>query len=169
VNTPVGEMTALATSVALCGLEFGARRPGVRFERRFPSAELVDDDNHLIAELREWLARYFAGESVDAASLRLDLRGGPFEQRVWTALLAIPPGETVSYGHIARKIGAPGAARAVGMANGANPVAIVVPCHRVVGADGSLTGYGGGLDRKRWLLCHEQRWQSPLFSRNLRS
>ena len=80
------------------------------------------------------------------------LAGNPFELRVWDALLEIPYGETASYGQIARRIGAPDAARAVGLANGRNPVAVIVPCHRVIGADGSLTGYGGGLDRKRLLL-----------------
>ncbi len=82
----------------------------------------------------------------------LSLTGNPFEQRVWRALLEIPYGETTSYGEIARRIGSPDAPRAVGLANGRNPVAVIVPCHRVIGADGSLTGYGGGLERKRLLL-----------------
>jgi len=94
---------------------------------------------------------YFAGELVDF-DVELDLRGTEFQQRVWEALLTIPYGETRSYGEIAEQIGAPGAARAVGLANGHNPVAIIVPCHRVIGANGSLTGYGGGLDRKQTLL-----------------
>ena len=84
------------------------------------------------------------------------MRGAPFELRVWAALRLIPPGQTVSYGEIARQIGAPGSSRAVGMANGANPIAIIVPCHRVIGSNGTLTGYGGGLDRKAWLLNHER-------------
>jgi methylated-DNA-[protein]-cysteine S-methyltransferase len=83
--------------------------------------------------------------------------GTPFQVRVWTALREIPCGETRSYGDIARRIGDPKAVRAVGLANGANPIAVVVPCHRVIGANGSLTGYGGGLPRKRWLLAHESR------------
>ena len=99
------------------------------------------------------------------------MRGAPFELRVWAALRHIPPGRTVSYGEIARQIGAPGASRAVGMANGANPIAIIVPCHRVIGSNGTLTGYGGGLDRKAWLLDHERGQRSPLseLSRNLPS
>jgi methylated-DNA-[protein]-cysteine S-methyltransferase len=103
------------------------------------------------------------GELVDF-DMELDLRGTEFQRRVWQALLTIPYGETRSYGEIAEQIGAPGAARAVGLANGHNPIAIVVPCHRVIGASGSLTGYGGGLDRKRTLLeLEKQRANLTLF------
>jgi methylated-DNA-[protein]-cysteine S-methyltransferase len=102
------------------------------------------------------LGAYFAGELTDF-DIELDLRGTEFQQRVWRVLLTIPYGDTRSYGEIAEQIGAPGAARAVGLANGHNPIAIVVPCHRVIGARGSLTGYGGGLDRKRSLLELEQK------------
>jgi methylated-DNA-[protein]-cysteine S-methyltransferase len=102
------------------------------------------------------LGAYFAGELTDF-DIELDLRGTEFQRRVWKALLTIPYGETRSYGEIAEQIGAPGAARAVGLANGHNPIAIVVPCHRVIGASGSLTGYGGGLDRKRTLLELEKQ------------
>jgi methylated-DNA-[protein]-cysteine S-methyltransferase len=102
------------------------------------------------------LDAYFAGELTDF-DLELDLRGTEFQQRVWKALLTIPYGETRSYGEIAEQIGAPGAARAVGLANGRNPIAIVVPCHRVIGSGGSLTGYGGGLERKQTLLELEKR------------
>ena len=95
------------------------------------------------------------------------MRGAAFEKRVWKALTRIPPGETTSYGAIAKALGSAGASRAVGAANGANPIAIIVPCHRVIGSSGSLTGYGGGLDRKTWLLNHEKRWsrepQASLF------
>jgi O-6-methylguanine DNA methyltransferase len=87
------------------------------------------------------------------------MHGAPFEKRVWKALLRIPAGETRSYGSIAKELGTPDAARAVGAANGANPIAIIVPCHRVIGSSGSLIGYGGGLDRKTWLLDHERRWR----------
>ncbi|MEB4210642.1 methylated-DNA--[protein]-cysteine S-methyltransferase [Mycobacterium sp. 94-17] len=103
----------------------------------------------------EQLGAYFAGERIDF-DLEFDLRGSDFQRRVWEALLTIPYGETRSYGQIAHQIGAPGSARAVGLANGHNPIAIVVPCHRVIGANGSLTGYGGGLDRKRTLLDMER-------------
>jgi methylated-DNA-[protein]-cysteine S-methyltransferase len=102
------------------------------------------------------LNAYFAGELTDF-DIELDLRGTEFQQHVWKALLTIPYGETRCYGEIAEQIGAPGSARAVGLANGHNPIAIVVPCHRVIGANGSLTGYGGGLDRKRTLLELEKK------------
>lgn len=111
------------------------------------------------------LAAYFAGELTDF-QLELGVHGTAFQRRVWSALRTIPFGETRSYGEIAEQIGAPGAARAVGLANGRNPIAIVVPCHRVIGAGGCLTGYGGGLDRKRSLLALEMRRNSatlPLF------
>lgn len=104
----------------------------------------------------EQLNAYFAGELSDF-DIEFDLRGTEFQQRVWKALLTIPYGETRSYGEIAEQIGAPGSARAVGWANGHNPIAIVVPCHRVIGANGTLTGYGGGLARKRTLLELEKR------------
>ncbi len=109
----------------------------------------------------EQLEAYFAGERVE---FDIDLRfdGTPFQELVWSALREIPYGETVSYGELAEQIGRPGAARAVGLANGRNPIAIIVPCHRVIGADGSLTGYGGGLDRKRILLDLERRHQRQL-------
>lgn len=101
------------------------------------------------------LRAYFAGDlrAIDGAAVAA--KGSPFQQQVWTALRAIPAGTTVSYGTIASRIGRPTACRAVGLANGSNPIAIVVPCHRVVGADHGLTGYGGGIERKQWLLGHE--------------
>jgi methylated-DNA-[protein]-cysteine S-methyltransferase len=102
------------------------------------------------------LQAYFAGQRT-AFDLQLELRGSEFQRRVWDALLTIPYGETRSYGEIAEQIGAAGAARAVGLANGRNPIAIIVPCHRVIGTSGGLTGYGGGLDRKRALLELERR------------
>jgi methylated-DNA-[protein]-cysteine S-methyltransferase len=102
------------------------------------------------------LAAYFAGDLRAIEGLPTVLRGTDFQRRVWSALLEIPCGETWSYGQLARHIGNPAAVRAVGLANGANPIGIVVPCHRVIGADGTLTGYGGGLERKRWLLAHER-------------
>ena len=112
-------------------------------------------DEHAFPEAVEQLHAYFAGERTDF-DLELNLIGSEFQRRVWQALLTIPYGETRSYGQIAQQIGATGAARAVGLANGHNPIAIIVPCHRVIGASGSLTGYGGGLDRKRSLLEMEK-------------
>jgi methylated-DNA-[protein]-cysteine S-methyltransferase len=106
---------------------------------------------------RRALEAYMGGDMTALVALRVSLVGTEFQRRVWGALRAIPTGETRSYGELARAIRNPKAVRAVGLANGANPVAIVVPCHRVIGSDGSLTGFGGGLDRKRWLLAHEAR------------
>jgi methylated-DNA-[protein]-cysteine S-methyltransferase len=103
------------------------------------------------------LAAYFDGDLRAIDSLPTATEGTPFQKCVWQALREIPAGQTVSYGALAKHIGKPAAVRAVGLANGANPIGIVVPCHRVIGADGSLTGYGGGLERKRWLLHHEKR------------
>jgi methylated-DNA-[protein]-cysteine S-methyltransferase len=103
------------------------------------------------------LRAYFAGDSSAIDGLPVHTGGTDFQQTVWAALREIPCGETRSYAELARRIGRPSAARAVGLASGANPVAVVLPCHRVVGADGSLTGYGGGIERKRWLLAHERR------------
>ncbi|MDT5222606.1 MAG: methylated-DNA-[protein]-cysteine S-methyltransferase [Mycobacterium sp.] len=113
-------------------------------------------DNSAFADAAKQLDAYFAGERLDF-DVELDLGGTQFQQRVWKALLTIPYGETRSYGEIAGQIGAPGAARAVGLANGHNPIAIIVPCHRVIGASGKLTGYGGGLDRKQTLLSLEKQ------------
>jgi len=103
------------------------------------------------------IARYFAGDLDAIDGLPVAMHGTPFQQSVWRALRNIPCGTTVSYMQLARQIGRPAAVRAVGLANGANPVGVVVPCHRVIGANGSLTGYGGGLERKRWLLEHERQ------------
>jgi len=124
-------------------------------QRHAPPADptLVRDEAPF-AELIEQLERYFAGERVEF-DIPLSLEGTPFQRRAWAALREIPYGETISYGEQAARLGSPGASRAVGLANGRNPIAIVVPCHRVIGADGRLTGYGGGLERKAWLLRHE--------------
>jgi methylated-DNA-[protein]-cysteine S-methyltransferase len=103
------------------------------------------------------LEAYFAGELEAIDPLATNAPGTDFQRDVWRALRRIPTGQTLSYGALAAKIGRPAAVRAVGLANGANPIAIVVPCHRVIGANATLTGYGGGLDRKRWLLDHERR------------
>ena len=158
-------MLALASGAGLCALEFHApgrmHRLDARLRRFFPECEIRDVEDDLIAATRRWLRAYFDGNRPEASELPLDQRGAPFERRVWQALLQIPPGETTTYGAIAKQLGAPGASRAVGMANGANPIAIVVPCHRVIGADASLTGYGGGIERKRWLLAHEAGASAP--------
>ncbi len=119
--------------------------------------------------LTEAIGRYFAGELTAIDALPVQTAGTPFQREVWRALREIACGTTVSYGTLAKRIGRPKAVRAVGLANGSNPVGVVVPCHRVIGSDGSLTGYGGGIERKRWLLEHESKHadrklsQKPLF------
>ena len=174
VSTPLGEMLVLASDEGLCALEFtGPRtrlssRPGgrgprskldARLRRWFPPYEIVDRRAPVITRTREWLAGYFKGTDAGVSDVPVQMHGAPFEKQVWQALLRIPAGETRSYGAIAKEVGSPDAARAVGAANGANPIAIIVPCHRVIGSSGSLTGYGGGLERKSWLLDHERRWR----------
>ena len=176
IPTPLGDMLALASDEGLCALEFTDPNRGqerltrlnARLVRAIPVRHLgVGHDTATIARTRDWLAAYFAGTAAEVGNLPLDMRGAPFEKRVWTALRTIPPGQTTSYGAIAQALGRTGASRAVGAANGANPIAIIVPCHRVIGSSGSLTGYGGGLDRRTWLIEHERRWrrepQASLF------
>lgn len=121
----------------------------------------------LLADARTQLAEYFAGTRVEF-TLPLAAEGTPFRQRVWAALCEIPFAETCSYGELAAVIGSPKASRAVGAANGANPIGIIVPCHRVIGSDGTLAGYGGGLERKQWLLEHERKVAARLPLANMR-
>jgi methylated-DNA-[protein]-cysteine S-methyltransferase len=154
IDSPVGPLTVVADRGALVGLYMTE-------QRHLPSAgefgEPADDPGGPpFAEASAQLREYFGGERTEF-ELRLALAGTPFQQRVWAALQDIPYGRTISYGQLADRIGQPSASRAVGLANGKNPVSIIVPCHRVVGADGGLTGYGGGIERKRFLLAHEQR------------
>jgi O-6-methylguanine DNA methyltransferase len=160
IPSPIGALQAYTSARGLCALEFPlperAHRLRGRFARWFDGARVERADTDLHARVRSWLARYFDAEFPPHDELPLDLRGTPFEQRVWKALLAIPPGRTTTYGDLARRLGGPSVARAVGGAVGRNPIGIIVPCHRVVGSTGSLTGFGGGLDRKAWLLRHEK-------------
>jgi methylated-DNA-[protein]-cysteine S-methyltransferase len=149
LESPVGTLRLTATADGLIdGLSMAGQRHAP------PAEEGMVRDEGPFAELAGQLGEYFAGAAVEF-DVPLSLRGTPFQQRVWAALREIPYGETISYGELARRLGTPGASRAVGLANGRNPVAIVIPCHRVIGADGRLTGYGGGLERKSWLLRHE--------------
>lgn len=146
--SPVGVLTLLASERGLAAVLWG-EETRVRIGPR-----RADPDNPVLAEARRQLDAYFSGQRT-AFDLPLDPEGTPFQQRVWQALRDIPFGETRSYGAIARAIGQPNAVRAVGAANGRNPISIVVPCHRVIGSDGSMTGFGGGIANKRWLLAHE--------------
>ncbi len=148
--SPMGSLTLVSDGRSLIGLYTNADQvdPPVAVEWQ------RNDHAEPFGLVQQQLAAYFAGEPI-AFTVPLRLKGTAFQQRVWTALQAIPHGTTISYGELARRIGQPTAARAVGLANRCNPVAIIVPCHRVIGANGDLTGYAGGLDRKRWLLTHE--------------
>jgi methylated-DNA-[protein]-cysteine S-methyltransferase len=134
-----------------------------KWMRRQYGPRLALESGRAPAPIRRALDDYFAGrlEALDEIVCQPD--GTSFQQSVWTALRAIPAGQTLSYGALAARLGNAKAVRAVGLANGANPIPIVIPCHRVIGSNGSLTGYGGGLDRKRWLLAHEGRF-SPLLA-----
>jgi len=165
IDTPLGELSIVAD-----------QQGNLRF------TSWADDEAHLLPSLEHHfgkdqfsiapgrnpgnlagaIARYFAGDLSAIDALPVQTAGTPFQQEVWGALREIPCGTTISYAALAARIGRPNAVRAVGMANGSNPVGVVVPCHRVIGSDGSLTGYGGGIERKRWLLRHEHALENDL-------
>ena len=150
VESPVGRLKLVATDHGLAGILWETERPNrVRF-----SGPVEDSSHAVLIEAERQLDEYFRGRRK-AFSLRLDFAGTEFQRQVWAALLTIPFGETRSYAQIARQIGKPSATRAVGAANGRNPIAIVAPCHRVVGATGALTGFAGGLEAKAYLLTLE--------------
>jgi len=159
-ESPLGPLLALANDEGVHLLEFVDRRGLERelqtLRRRVPHHVVPGDHAHLDSIARE-LGEYFNGESLDFAT-PIKLEGSPFQRAVWEALREIPSGATRSYAEIAARVGKPNAVRAVGRANGDNKLVIIVPCHRVIGADGTLTGYGGGLWRKAWLLEHERRY-----------
>jgi methylated-DNA-[protein]-cysteine S-methyltransferase len=150
VNSPVGTLTLVAANGTLRGLYLDEQR------HRPPAETFGEPDPTPFAEVIRQLEEYFAGHRTEF-DLPMTLAGTPFQRTVWAALRKIPYGETTSYGQLAERIGCPSAARAVGLANGRNPIGIIVPCHRVVGATGELTGYSGGLDRKRQLLHFERQ------------
>jgi methylated-DNA-[protein]-cysteine S-methyltransferase len=153
--SPIGKILLATRDGALCTLEFRERWPHrhPRLTERFGALDFRPRDP---TGMCNRLAAYFAGDLHAFDGVALDAGGTPFQQHVWAALREIPAGETISYLTLARRIGDPTAARAVGAANGANPIAIVVPCHRVIASDGRLSGYAGGVHRKRWLLGHER-------------
>jgi methylated-DNA-[protein]-cysteine S-methyltransferase len=152
VQTPLGPVELRAAGEALCGLYL----PETRHPPAPAPAGATDAEHPVLRAAARQLGEYFAGRR---RTFDLPLRplGSAFQQRVWQQLLEIPFGATCSYGALARAIGRPSASRAVGAANGRNPISIIIPCHRVIGSDGSLTGYGGGEPAKRWLLEHEAR------------
>jgi methylated-DNA-[protein]-cysteine S-methyltransferase len=154
--SPVGDLLLTGDGERLTGLFFNPHKASHRQWDQARQTGIEDDESAVLAATRRQLGEYFAGART-TFDLLLAPAGTAFQQRVWTALTGIPYGQTQSYGKIAEQLGLiPGASRAVGLANGANPISIVVPCHRVIGANGSLTGYGGGLDRKRFLLDLER-------------
>ena len=149
-SSPIGELLLTSDGHALTGLYMCEHRG---MPTRGPESGWRRDDS-VFQEVHDQLSAYFEGD-LREFDLRLSMPGTPFQNLVWEGLRAIPYGETMSYAELARRIGRAGASRAVGSANGRNPISIVVPCHRVIAADGTLGGYGGGLDRKEWLLEHE--------------
>jgi methylated-DNA-[protein]-cysteine S-methyltransferase len=155
-ESPVGGITMAVKDGRLCALGFTDRWGGLYawLERRFGEirTEAAADPAGVTGRMRA----YIAGDMRALDDIALDPGGTPFQYKVWMALCeTAPAGQTISYGHLARTVGLPNASRAVGAANGANPISIVIPCHRVIGTNGKLTGYGGGLPRKQWLLEHE--------------
>jgi methylated-DNA-[protein]-cysteine S-methyltransferase len=154
IDSPVGPLTLAGQGQRLRHL----RMVDQTYE---PTHDGWEPDDDAFPDTVEQLEAYFAGDRT-TFEVQLDLVGTAFQRRVWAALMTIPYGETRSYGEIARQIGSPGAFRAVGLANGHNPIGIIVPCHRVIGSNGSLTGYGGGLDRKRALLELEKSRRPPI-------
>jgi methylated-DNA-[protein]-cysteine S-methyltransferase len=157
VDSPIGRIRLAGRDGRLSGLHLADHH-------RCPPAEaLWTLDEGAFDDVRQQLEEYFDG-TREVFDVALDLEGSPFQIEVWTALRAIPYGQTISYAALANAVGRPAAVRAVGAANGRNPVSIIVPCHRVIGADGTLTGYGWGVDCKAWLLDLERDPASSLFS-----
>jgi methylated-DNA-[protein]-cysteine S-methyltransferase len=156
LGTPIG-IALMVTNHggALCALDWidYEERLLTLLRRYYGPVELIE--NSAPSEIRSALSRYFDGDLDQLNGITCHIPGTPFQNRIWTALRKIPAGSTLSYGTLAAQLGVPTAMRAVGHANGANPLSVVVPCHRLIGANGSLTGYGGGIARKRWLLEHE--------------
>jgi len=148
LDSPVGPLLLLGDGTALTGLKMKKQKYGDG------TPDGCQRNDSVFKDAREQLAAYFAGE-LKTFALPLAPEGTSFQKLVWQALLDIPFGKTESYGALAKRIGHDQGARAVGLANGHNPIGIIIPCHRVIGADGSLTGYGGGIERKQWLLEHE--------------
>jgi methylated-DNA-[protein]-cysteine S-methyltransferase len=168
-RTPIGELMVVADGEGrLRATHWSDHEAGLvpLFERRYGKGGFALEPARNPGGLTAAVEAYFAGDLDAIDSLPVALAGTPFQRAVWTALRKIPVGTTLSYSELAQRIDRPAAVRAVGLANGANPVGVVVPCHRVIGADGRLVGYGGGIERKKWLLAHEasagQAWPIAL-------
>ena len=158
IDTPLCPMRAATTDAGICLLEMGSPERRSRETDELEAAygcTMRTGGHPLLDRLAGELTAYFNGD-LQRFSVPLDTPGTDWQQRVWSELVKIPFGQTTSYGELAARLGNPGGARAVGMANGRNRVSIVIPCHRVIASDGTLHGYGGGIERKRWLLDHEQ-------------
>jgi methylated-DNA-[protein]-cysteine S-methyltransferase len=158
-STPIGPMMIAADADGnLRAVLFTDEEEVIRRQMRFQvgKRDLMLEAAQNPHGLTEAILKYFAGDLGSIDALPVETGGTPFQREVWRALREIPCGSTTSYGMLAERIGRPAAVRAVGLANGANPIAVVIPCHRVIGSNGSLTGYGGGIERKRWLLDHEK-------------
>jgi methylated-DNA-[protein]-cysteine S-methyltransferase len=168
VNSAIGEILLISDGTALCALDFAdyEARMWQLLSKHYPQFTLHEQKNP--QGFSDCLRAYLQGDLQSLDSIPVNPGGTSFQQQVWVQLRTIAPGTTLSYGQLAQRLGYPTAARAVGLANSLNPVSIVVPCHRVVGSNGKLTGYAGGLDRKRWLLEHEQGIK-PLFSHEVES
>lgn len=154
IDSPLGPLLLAASDAGLVALYFDERRHPPESGAWTPASD-AGPVRVILDDARAQLGEYFAG-TRRAFTVPLAPNGTPFQQRVWAALVAIPFGATASYAELARRLDVPKAARAVGAANGRNPISIIVPCHRLVGTGGVLTGYGGGVERKRWLLAHER-------------
>jgi methylated-DNA-[protein]-cysteine S-methyltransferase len=161
LKTPIGVLTLFARGGALVAVAFEDYETETRraLARRFGDVGLEADEDP--AGAASALEAYFKGDLAALDRVEVDTGGTQFQESVWAALRRIPVGKTISYTALAGKVGRPEAKRAVGAANGANPIPVIIPCHRVIAADGTLGGYGGGLDRKRWLLGHEKAWRAP--------
>lgn len=168
VKTPIGDFLLVADgNGALRAAEFADRRQRMLdLLARQPGGDFKLSVGAVPKPVKAALAAYFAGDLAAIRSIAVDAGGTAFQSEVWNALRKIKPGHPMVYSALAGELGKPNAARAVGHANGANPISIVVPCHRLIGADGSLTGYSGGIERKRWLLDHEARYAGKRIARN---
>ena len=166
LQSPIGPLAAVASDRGLCALEFhseGRPAPPIdRLRRWHPEAAVAEGANPHLEKTRRWLSCYFAGRFDALEAVDLDARGTPFDLAVWRAMREVKIGAVSTYSALAARLGNPRASRAVGTAPGRNPICIITPCHRIVGADGSLVGYGGGLAVKRWLLQHEAGTRLPL-------
>jgi methylated-DNA-[protein]-cysteine S-methyltransferase len=169
IESPLGTILLVSDGKTLRALDFSdyEDRMNRLLRLHWPAHSLIESRSP--AGLSDRIRAYFDGDLTSLDRVSVETGGTPFQQEVWSALRKIPAGTTISYGELAARVGRPTAIRAVGSANASNPIPIVIPCHRVIGADGTLTGYGGGLNRKRWLLAHEGLKFPPDNAASMRS